>query len=49
MAPNIDDIQVFVIIQVVLPLCVLEKWPDINEALLSAIESEAKKSILASY
>ena len=49
MAPNIDDIQVFFIIQVVLPLCVLEKQPGINEALLSAIESEAKKIILAGY
>ena len=51
MVPNIDDIQVFkfVIIQVVLPLCVLGKQPGINEALLSVIESEAKKSILAGY
>ena len=49
MVPNIDDIQVFVIIQVVLPLCVLGKQPGIDKALLSVIESEAKKSILAGY
>ena len=47
MAPNVNDIQIFAIIQVVLPLCVLGKQPGINEALHSVIESEAKKIILA--
>ena len=44
-APNIDDIRVLIITQVVLLWRVLGQQLGISEALLSAIESEARKSI----
>ena len=42
MAPNIDDIQVLVVIQVFLLLCVLGQRLGVNEALFSVIESKAR-------